>query len=492
MNLRMAKKKDFYLHDAHVETVFINEYLPKAPGDFVKVYLYGRMYAEYGMQPDERLMEREFGMTAAGIREAWSYWADLGVVRLHSEKSGSGLPDIEFVDLKEQIFGNGEDPDREEDASSGTAAFTEDTGARSAAGNTDAAGDAGAEARESRAESDFPAGGRAGISAGGAGSTDEGHESPSGTGNIYEPVRDTEISSMFRDIEVLLNRSLSSGELQEILSWIKDDDIPVELVLYAISYSLEKGKSSLRYISTVAHGWMESGLRTAEQVEAHQENFGKRYDQYRRVLKALGFNRNATEQERKMMDRWFDDFGFDIDDVLDAAAKTTGISNPNFNYVNKVLLNRRDAEGAAGEGRNQVSASVLNRYYEYLRSEARREADERTAEVYRKFSRIRDIDTEIQTEGAALSRELLRGNDKRKSRNIRKNLDDLQDERANILTGHNYPRDYTDMKYKCEKCKDTGITDLGGRCTCVIERSQEAAVWIREQETQKGTPSGSR
>lgn len=55
-------------------------------------------------------------------------------------------------------------------------------------------------------------------------------------------------------------------------------------------------------------------------------------------MKALGFHRNPTEKEQDLIDSWFDQLGFDIGKILEACAKTSGISNPNINYVNSILL----------------------------------------------------------------------------------------------------------------------------------------------------------
>lgn len=40
MNFKREKINNYYLHDTAVENVFINEFLPVAPGDFVRVYLF--------------------------------------------------------------------------------------------------------------------------------------------------------------------------------------------------------------------------------------------------------------------------------------------------------------------------------------------------------------------------------------------------------------------------------------------------------------------
>ena len=41
------------MSDTWVENIFISEFLPDAPGDFVKIYLYGRLQAEIqGVMPE--------------------------------------------------------------------------------------------------------------------------------------------------------------------------------------------------------------------------------------------------------------------------------------------------------------------------------------------------------------------------------------------------------------------------------------------------------
>ena len=54
MGFTKAKVKDFYLLTTDVENIFINEYLPAASGDYVKVYLYGLLYAQTGTSSDCR------------------------------------------------------------------------------------------------------------------------------------------------------------------------------------------------------------------------------------------------------------------------------------------------------------------------------------------------------------------------------------------------------------------------------------------------------
>ena len=47
---------------------------------------------------------------------------------------------------------------------------------------------------------------------------------------------------------------------------------------------------------------------------------------------------------------------------------------------------------------------------------------------------------------------------------------ELSEEKAYLLTEHNYAMDYMEHPYTCEKCKDTGTLDNGERCSCFSEK----------------------
>ncbi|NLD10772.1 DnaD domain protein [Aminicella lysinilytica] len=415
MNFVREKIKDFYLLDSRIENIFINEYLPAAPGDYVKVYIYGYMYAEFGLEMTDKVMAKQLGIPEKKIIDAWNYWEKMGAIKkLYVDSAGDIDFTVEFINLKELMYGKS------------TEAIPEE------------------------------------------------HEpSPEIFGN-------DQIKKVFDRVEQLMARSLSSTEVTRILSWMTDDKVPPEVMLYGISYCLEKHKSSLNYIESVLRNWMKDGLYTVDAVNEHLQDVDQRFYQYRRVLKALGFNRNATEAEKQMMDNWFDSLGYNMDRVLEACTKTVGISSPNFSYVNKVLQNWKDEAAKRGDSVNKkvtVTQSVLNQYYDYLREEAINAAESRTKEIYEKIPRIKDIDDKVQTMGSALSKALLLGNEEDKGLELRQQMDQLAAERAVLLTENNFEMDYTDIKYACDKCNDTGITDLGERCSCAKERMEEAEVW---------------
>ena len=57
IKLTTEDRKDLFLYKTRVENLFINEFLPNAPGDYVKVYLFGLMYAQFEITPEPLALE---------------------------------------------------------------------------------------------------------------------------------------------------------------------------------------------------------------------------------------------------------------------------------------------------------------------------------------------------------------------------------------------------------------------------------------------------
>ena len=96
---------NYYLYDTQVENLFLSEYIASAPGDFVKAYLVANMYAQFNMPADDRIVAKAAGIDPEKMDECWAYWEGRGVVRrIYSDPEG-GAYDVEFVNLREDVFG---------------------------------------------------------------------------------------------------------------------------------------------------------------------------------------------------------------------------------------------------------------------------------------------------------------------------------------------------------------------------------------------------
>lgn len=417
MNFIKGKIKEFYLLTSEIENIFISEYMPGAPGDYVKVYLFGFMYAQQQEEMTHQTLARQLRLSEEDVDKAWSYWAGMGAVKKHPNGTGGILSyDVEFVNLRAQMYGR-------------------------------------AQAEEEEAES-FG-------------------------GEMDALLQNQGMKNLISDVERVTGKILSARETQEIQSWVQELGAPAEMIVFAFDYYTKRGKGRVNYISQVIMQWCRQGFTSAADAQGYLEAMEERYGVQKRILQALGMNRTATEAERQLIDTWLDEMHFNLDRILEACARTVSISNPNLRYVNKILENW--AQEAKRDGRDvnkkvTVTQTVLNKYYEFLRRNAEKEAQERKEQVYAQIPRIAEIDRSINDLGSSISRLLLSG-DKAAVENVRRQMKSLEGERAVLLTEKNFTIDYTDLKYSCEFCGDTGVTEEGQRCTCTAKRIEEAELW---------------
>ncbi|NLB90161.1 MAG: DnaD domain protein, partial [Clostridiales bacterium] len=92
----------FLLFDATpVENIFLQEYMPAAKGEYVKVYLYGLMHSYHkieGMTLDT--MSKDLAMSQEEIQGAFRYWERKGLVQRISEKPLT----YRYVNAKQLMF----------------------------------------------------------------------------------------------------------------------------------------------------------------------------------------------------------------------------------------------------------------------------------------------------------------------------------------------------------------------------------------------------
>ena len=117
---------------------------------------------------------------------------------------------------------------------------------------------------------------------------------------------------------------------------------------------------------------------------------------------------------------------------------------------------------------NSVYKKIYDEYSQkYLI--AREDAVRRERELHAKLPEIAKIDRALSLTGLEIFSASLEGGDtKAKIAEIRAKNEDLQAKRSAILVANGYPADYSDVKYECTKCGDTGFVD-NKMCSCMRE-----------------------
>ena len=83
-----------------IDNIFIVEYMPFAPENYVKVYLYGLSQASHNIEADNSLerVARRLNMETAAVMEAYSYWQEQGLVNILMTEPVS----VEYLPVKRE------------------------------------------------------------------------------------------------------------------------------------------------------------------------------------------------------------------------------------------------------------------------------------------------------------------------------------------------------------------------------------------------------
>ena len=442
-NLKLSKREDLYLQDTRVENLFISEYLPSAPEGYIKVYLFGLMYAQNNMSLDTAKLSRVLRISEDDLLQALKYWAGEGLVKFERSVDATEY-NITYISQIELMYAN-----------------TLQTSSSQPAEETEPKAEVAEETED----------------------------------EAVAKVVNMEITALFRKYEELTGRMISTEDAWKINDTIKTYNILPDVVSYAIDYCIGEDKLSIGQIVKTAITWAKEGCHNLADVKIYLDKHSKRNQYYSMVFHEMGWNRMPAPGDREMMDRWFDELGYGIKEVLDACRAAAGLRDPSLKYVNKVLENKKLQAGGISTGLQpsrpsasmglqpttaMVSKRVLKDYYDYIRMEGEKIQDARIDEVCAKIVEIRDLyDQENEINRNFLTMTLSAGREQKEVlRNKRK---ELERERRNLLVENGYSEDYLERKYKCNVCKDTGITDDGRVCACSEARAKEAYQWNLER-----------
>ena len=122
---------------------------------------------------------------------------------------------------------------------------------------------------------------------------------------------------------------------------------------------------------------------------------------------------------------------------------------------------------------NPAYARIREEYAtKYLK--AREEADLRRSEVHLAIPEVAEIDRALGRTGLSLMEASMQGEDvQTRIAAVRRTNEELRRVRSELLTAHGYPADYTEIRYECPLCGDTGFVDTK-MCICMKRKMVEA------------------
>ena len=310
-----------------VSDIFIDQYMPKANGEFVKVYLYllRATGSGAGIATISEIADH-FSNTEADIIRAINYWASEGILQVQTGADGQ-IMGINLCSLSVSGMQAAQSNIQSAVADNAAQNNLQNGVVNNAAQNISTANirmqDSVVEKLKNQA-TDKPAPSQKEYT------LDE----------IKEFRKNPDISELFFIIETYLKHTLSSTDTNMVLYWLDELHFSTDLVEYLVEYCITKGHSSLRYMNKVALGWADAGIKTVDQAK---DDAAAHSQIYYSVMKALGITgRNLVDSEVSLINKWVGEYGFDIELVKAACSKTiSAIQKPSFEYTDSILANWR-------------------------------------------------------------------------------------------------------------------------------------------------------
>ena len=85
-----------------LENIFIQEFMLRAPGDFVKVYVYGLSQCYNGQPMDIITFSHDLGMDRDMVENAFQYWERQGILKLHWDDNV--LSSVQYYNIKDVVY----------------------------------------------------------------------------------------------------------------------------------------------------------------------------------------------------------------------------------------------------------------------------------------------------------------------------------------------------------------------------------------------------
>lgn len=323
-----------------VSDIFIDQYMPKANGEFVKVYLYllRATGSGAGIATISEIADH-FSNTEADIIRALNYWASEGILQVQTGADGqiiginlcslsvSGMQAAQS-NIQSAVADNAAQNNLQNSVVNNAAQnILQNSVVNNAAQNISTVNTRMHDSVVEKLKSQTPDK---------AASSQKEYT----LDEIKEFTKNPDISELFFIIETYLKHTLSSTDTNMVLYWLDELHFSTDLVEYLVEYCITKGHSSLRYMNKVALGWADAGIKIVDQAK---DDAAAHSQIYYSVMKALGITgRNLVDSEVSLINKWVGEYGFDIELVKAACSKTiSAIQKPSFEYTDSILANWR-------------------------------------------------------------------------------------------------------------------------------------------------------
>ena len=221
-----------------VDNIFINDYLPFAPPQYVVVYLYG-LYICSSTSFDNSLesFAKTLNQSEDDVLKAFEYWQEQGLVRILNVEPIQ----VTFIPLKNVLSAN----------------------------------------------------------------------------KLYKPEKYEVFNQQAQEV-FKGKRAITKHEYEQYYDFLERYHFEQEALLMIMQYCVDTKKSAVgyNYILTVAKNWANEGITTTLQVEERLKSFEENNSLIKEIFASAGVKRAPYVEERALINKWLQDYGFSLEVIL--------------------------------------------------------------------------------------------------------------------------------------------------------------------------------
>ncbi len=161
--------------------------------------------------------------------------------------------------------------------------------------------------------------------------------------NIKQTAQNQYRAKAIENINTLFFQGIMSPSwYSDIDLWFKKYSFDEEVMIALFQYCYNRSALHRNYIQTVAEAWFKSNVKTYSDLDSLFEKQEKLNTLYKSIGKKLGYTRALTEYEKGYIEKWTIEYAFGLNIIEIALKKTTAKTNPNFDYLDKLLSDWHD------------------------------------------------------------------------------------------------------------------------------------------------------
>ncbi len=283
---------------------FINDYMPKALGSYVKVYIY--LFGMCASHPDVPISLEETAKTLdmlhSDIIQCLKYWDTLGIVSFnyHSDEDF----ELSFALVPPATATNDPEPPSRTIISQTRPNYT---------------------TREL---------------------------------TIYK-TENPNITKLFLIAEEYLGRLLSPTDEQVLFGLYDWLHMPLDLIEYLLEYCASNNHTSIRYIEKVALNWIDNNISTLEAAQSRVMIEKK----YLTILSHLGVSsQTITKVQKDYINKWMNDYHLSMEIILEGCRRTVAqTQNPNIKYLDSILSSWASYKVKTLEDIHELDKTYINK-----------------------------------------------------------------------------------------------------------------------------------